>query len=271
VLKRWVGRSVLRLFLSLMILTLTGCTANQWNEKLSTPVERALAAKAIASLRLGNIDPLKSQMEPQLFAETRAISGKIRAAFPQKGGFSLVTVNSTTFTADGTTTSTKALNYELGAGDQWALVQILLRESGGKIVIAGWHATPTSTQPTAMGNFDFHDKGALSYFWILAMIASTATILAAAVQAFCSRGIRYRWLWIIGSLIGLVQFSMNWTTGAWGVRPIAFSIFGSAFMKSSPFDAWILSFSLPIVAVAFLLRRSKMISRDAQASADAAF
>lgn len=256
----------MRIILTFALLILAGCSASQWNEKLSTPQERALALRTITSLRHGDIDALKPDMDPQLFAQTLAIRDKIKATLPQNGDPMLVTVNANTFTADGIATSTKAFNYELGADSKWALMQILLRQSGNKITIIGWHATPTSSQPTGAGDFNFHQKGAINYFWILAMIGSTATILTAAVQAFRSKGIRYRWLWIVGSLLGLVQFSLNWSTGAWGVRPVAFSILGSAFMKPSPFDAWILSFSLPIVAIVFLLRRSKMASKDVQAS-----
>jgi hypothetical protein len=219
-----------------------------------------LALEVVAALRIGNIAVLKDKMEPQLFAQTIAMQDQIKQVLPTNGEPNLVTVNSNMMTINGKTTSTKVLNYELGSGNKWAAVQIVLEQSEGKNVIIGWHATPANVKPTAAGNFDFHNKGVVHYFWIIAMVASILTIISAFILAIRSKGIRYRWLWILGSLFGFVQFSLNWSTGAWGVQPISFSLFGGSFLKASPFDAWVLSFALPIVAIVFLFRRSSLIA-----------
>ena len=261
----------MRLFLTFLILILAGCTTNQWNEKLSTPAERALGLKAIASFRSGNVDAVKGQMEPQLFAQTFALKDKIKATFPQNGEPSLVTVGSNTMAAGGNSVTTKALNYEVGSGNKWAFIQIILREAGGRDEVVGWHVNPANVQPTAAENFDFVGKGIVHYLWILAMVASFAMTVTAFVLAIRSKGIRHRWWWIVGSLVGLVQFSLNWSTGAWSVRPIAFMFFGGASMKASPFDPWILSFSLPIFAIVFLFRRSQLLADASQNEADEAF
>jgi hypothetical protein len=250
------------------MLILAGCTASQWNDKLSTPQDRALALKAIESLRSGRIDALKGQMDPELFSQTVTNSEKIKKVFAPSGQPQLVTVSSNTISSAGNTETMKALNYEMGSGRQWTYFQIILRESGRVTNIVGWHATPVDSQPTAAANFSFGGKGAINYVWIVAMLAATLTSLIALVLAIRSKGLRNRWLWIVGSIVGLGQFSLNWATGAWGIRPIAFSLFGSAFVKASPFDPWILSFSLPIVAVVFLLLRLRLVARDERESAD---
>lgn len=256
------GRGIVRRFLIAFVLILAGCTASQWNDRLSTPQDRALAVKAIESLRSGNIDALKGQMDPELFSQTLANSEKIKKVFAPNGQPQLVTVSSNTISSAGNSETMKALNYEMGSGRQWTFFQIILRESGHAASIVGWHATPVDSRPTAAGDFSFGGKGAINYVWIVAMLAVTLTSLIALVLAIRSKGLRRRWLWIVGSIVGLGQFSLNWTTGAWGIRPIAFSIFGSAFMKASPFDPWILSFSLPIVAVVFLFLRSRLLASD---------
>lgn len=252
----------MKLLLTILALLLTGCSAQQWNDELSTPQDRDLARTAIADLRSGNLGALKGRMEPQLFAQTLAAANKIKGIMPAKGEPKLVTVNVNTFSGNGATVSTKVLNYELGAGDKWAVVQIVLQQSGNVTQIAGWHVTPTTGEPTVAGDFSFRDKSFIHYFWIAAMLASTFTSLGALVMAARAKGLRRRWLWIVGSIIGLGQFSLNWSTGAWGFRPIAFQLFGSAAMKASPFDSWVLTFSLPIVAIVFLVRRAKIVAGD---------
>jgi hypothetical protein len=249
-----------RLFLTLFVLMLASCSPSQLNEKLSTPQERELALKVVASLRNGDIAALKDEMEPRLFAQTIAMQEKTQQALPRNGVPSLVTVSSNMSTVNGKMSSTKALNYELGSGNKWASLQIVLQQSEGKNVIIGWYATPANVKPTTAGNFDFHNKGVIHYFWIIAMVASVLTVISAFILAIRSKGIRNRWLWILGSLVGFVQFNLNWTTGVWGVQPISFSLFGGSFLKASPFDAWVLSFALPIVAIIFLFRRSGLIA-----------
>ena len=64
------------------------------------------------------------------------------------------------------------------------------------------------------------------------------------------------------------QFSLNWATGAWSIKPIYVSLLGAGFFRPSPFDAWILSFSLPIVAVIFLMRRRGLMARSEDGALD---
>lgn len=254
----------MRVLLAALLFLLSGCSQQQWNEKLSTPQDRALAAKTIADLRSGNTAGLRQEMADELFAHTPAEWDKVKAMVPSQGNPELVTVQSNTMSVDGTTTSTKILNYEFGAASKWVIFQIQLRQNGPRTQVVGWYVQPFAVQPSAAGEFSFADKGALHYLWIVAMLVSVLTILTALILIVRSRGIRRRWLWILGSLVGLGQFSLNWSTGAWGIQPIYFSLFGAAAMKASPFDAWVLSFSLPVVAIVFLLRRKSLIANGTE-------
>src|SRR5258706_4137418 len=103
----------MRRLLIAFVLILAGCTASQWNDKLSTPQDRALALKAIESLRSGHIDALKGQMEPELFSQTLANSEKYKKVFAAGGQPLLVTVSANTISTAGNTETMKALNYEL--------------------------------------------------------------------------------------------------------------------------------------------------------------
>ena len=64
-----------------------------------------------------------------------------------------------------------------------------------------------------------------------------------------------KWLWIIGILIGFMKITINWTTGQVGFRLIGISILGADFFKFGNIAPWILSFSLPFVAILFWIKR----------------
>ena len=251
----------MRIAAVVLCLALAGCSPAQWNEKLSTPEDRALALQAISALRSGNVSSLQPVMEPKAFSQTLAVQGEIKAQLSASGEPKLVTVSTNTTNDSGASQTVEALNYEFGSGSNWAAVQVVLKKGPKGVQIVGWHGMPATVQPTSAGDFTWSGKGLIQYLWLLAMIASTATILSAVVLAIRSPGIARRWAWITGSLFGLCQFSLNWATGAWGIRPLSVSLLGSGAFRASPFDAWVLTFSLPVVALVFLARRRHLLAQ----------
>lgn len=252
----------MRFLIALLCLTLAGCSASQRNEKLSTPADREIALKVIAALRSGDIDQVKADFEPELFSQTTAIKDKTKAAMPAQGAPVLVTVSSNSVSAGADSQTSVVLNYQLGAEQRWAIVQIVLRKAQGRTMVAGWHAVPVNREPTSIGNFELTGKSAANYLWLAAMIGSTATILCALWLLAFSKGLKRRWLWVLGSMVGLGQFTLNWATGEWRMQPLAFSLLGSAAVRPSPFDPWMLSFSLPVVAAIFLFRRRSLMAKS---------
>ncbi|MBV1688543.1 hypothetical protein KRR38_12870 [Novosphingobium sp. G106] len=257
---------VRKLFIILTII-LAGCSQSQWNDKLSTKEDRALATNFIAGLMSGNVDGVRSQIDPKLYAYTKQIEGKVKAIMPAAGEPELVSVGVSSMSEGGQRATTKAMNYELGSGGKWVAVQIILQQASRSEQIVGWHAVPSAVRPTAAGDFSFAGRGAIHYIWLAAMAIVFATGLVAAFLAFRSKGIRYRWFWIIGSLLGFVQFTLNWSSGQWGVRPFAFMLFSISALKPSPFDAWLLSFCIPIVGIVFLTMRPRLIRKGQERKA----
>jgi asparagine N-glycosylation enzyme membrane subunit Stt3 len=68
---------------------------------------------------------------------------------------------------------------------------------------------------------------------------------------------RRKWLWILFILFGFGKLSINWTTGQWGVMVLAAQLF-SASAAAAYFGPWIVSVSLPVGAVLFLIKRRRL-------------
>lgn len=258
----------MRIILVILGLLLASCSPAKMDDERVTPQEKSIATAFIAALQSGRIDTVKASLKPQLYEQTQGIDRSFQAAIPKDANYNLVSVVVETNSANGIATTLKALNYEFGAGTKWAVFQIVETQTPGGPQIVGWHAVPYDRQPSTSGNFTFAGKGALNYLWLVAMMLSTLTIVVTLVIVGRSHGVKRRWLWAIGSALGLGQFTLNWTTGAWGVRPLGFLLLGSAAFKASPFDAWMLSFSLPVVAVIFLLRRKALMAQPEETSFD---
>lgn len=258
----------MRIILLVLSLLLAGCSQDKLNDTLATPQEKAAASSFIVALQSGRLETVKASVEPQLYAETLAIARQLQPSIPKAANLHLVTVSVHTNSLNGVSQTQKALNYEFGAASKWAVIQIVLKTAPGSPQVVGWHAAPYDHQPTTGGDFALSGKSVTSYLWLAAMALSTITIVSALILIARTKGIRRRWLWAVGSAVGFGQFTLNWSTGAWSFRPLGFFLLGSAALKTSPFEAWMLSFSLPVVAVIFLLRRKALMAQPDNTSFD---
>ena len=59
-------------------------------------------------------------------------------------------------------------------------------------------------------------------------------------------------------MLGLGQLSLNWTTGDLDYRIARVQMLGSAYLKQGLYAPWILSVSVPLGAIVFLIRRNKL-------------
>jgi hypothetical protein len=62
-----------------------------------------------------------------------------------------------------------------------------------------------------------------------------------------------KWLWAIFTLISVVGFSMNWTTGDVSILPLYFNIPAAGYTQDGS-GVWHLIFAIPVGAIAFFFK-----------------
>lgn len=258
------------LLLGLLALLLVGCSIEAWNNKLSTPEERAFAEQSVKAIRAGDMKWLAQRADVETMGDLSARGlEQLRSGIPD-GPAKLMTVNSNTIANGGGTRTYKAFNYEMGAGQRWAIVQVLVRPEGSNLLISGFRFWRAERSPSAANAFSFEGKGAVHYLWIVLMVASALTAIGTFLLILRTRGLRLKWLWAIGSLFGFCTFQLNWTTGAWGMWPISVQLLGVSAMQNGPLMPWVMGFAPPLVAIAFLIWRAlRSPEKVAEAEADA--
>lgn len=231
-------------------------------EKLSNSGERLFATRVIVAARAGDVRALRASAEPDLTDQlTPEVVRKLQTGIPPVGRIVLATVFVET-TANGTF---KTFNHEVGAGNRWAMVQVVMRTDTAAPQLIGLHTYPTPVQPIKVNDFGQRPLTIGGALWLIAMIAAFATSLAGVVIAWRRKTMRRRWLWVIGSALPVVTLTMNWTTGAWQVTPVSVLVLGAAGMRSGPFMPWLFSFAIPVVALIVIVRAW----RDRRAQAEA--
>lgn len=247
-----------------LCLLLSACSMARWNEKLSTPEDRKMALHTIADLRAGNATALSKIMDPELFAETRTQFASVAKSINAPGTPALVTVAKNVMTGPTSSRTITCLNYEYGAEKRWILAEICIQADDYSRRVIGWHAWAFDQRPSAANDLSFGKLGWLGYLWILAMIGALGTTLTGAILAIRSKGIKFRWLWAISSLLGFAQFAHYFGTEAWAIRPIYVSLLGAAILRTSPLQPWMASFSLPVVAIIFMLLRKRLLPKTSK-------
>ena len=150
--------------------------------------------------------------------------------------------------------TTTVFNAEGGSGNRWAVARVTIQQSGATQQLAGFYVTPFAMSPSQAGDFRIGQRGPIGYLWIAVMLASFATCIAAIILIWRRRWIERRWLWTIASLIGIGQFALDWSSGAWELRPVYIGLLGAAALRAGPYAPWVLSFSIPIGALIVILR-----------------
>lgn len=252
-----------------VILLLAACSPQAWNDRMTTPQERAMAERVIAMVRGGDVNGLRavsdSELSPQLTPQSMR---PIVRMIPTAGQPSLQVVAVNTLAMGAVPRTVKVLYYEVGADKQWAIVQVTLVIRGAQTRLDGFHVQPSALRPTNFNDFTFAGKPAINYAWLAMMALAIVVTILGAVTAFRSPRFRkLRWLWIVGSLFSFVTFSLNWTTGAFGTMPISLLLLGAGAMRGNPLSPWIVSFAIPVVAIVILVldrveRRRQVESED---------
>ncbi len=85
-------------------------------------------------------------------------------------------------------------------------------------------------------------------------------ILASLILRIRTKIGKRKWLWIVFIPFGFGRLSFNWTTGRVLFNPLSvhFQLLGAAAVKHGLYAPWIISISVPLGAIVFLIRRKRL-------------
>lgn len=246
----------MRLILTLVVLMLAGCSlpmADQERVDQSLQAYEQVQSGDVEGLKAHSTPTLRSQLTPATLEElqTFAIKGPPRETKVLRW--------QTTRIAGGE--AYYELSQQLDYGESLVLLStVMVRTSAGEWRINGIHLNLVDpVQARAAGGFTLENKSPLHFGVLAAAILAPLLCLGTFGVALWRR----RWGWMIGSLFGFGQLALNWSTGAWMFQIFNVALLGAGFLKGpGPFDAWVLTVSLPIPAILFwALRRDRPKSR----------
>jgi hypothetical protein len=247
--------------LLLAVAALTACDGDSLFEKLIPQEEAAEGKKIIAQVAARDFESIEPRLDVSLRTpEARQELNRLAEYIPKGEPRSISTIGARTFR--GQTDTRYDLTYEYEYEKSWMIASVVLHRKAGQLFIEGLHVNLTPQSQKELNAFSFSGKGSIHFAFLALAVAIPFFILATLVICYRTAVTKRKWLWYIFIAIGLVQFSLNWTTGAFNIQPVSFLFLGAGFTQAGPYAPLILTFALPVGAVVFLARRKSLVLRD---------
>lgn len=256
--------------LCLSFLLLAGCDQQKMLEKFTSPKGRAAARYYIDQLIHRNFPAIEAAADKRIMGQDfHATLGKMASLIPEGDPLSVKLVGATTNIVNTPSARYTIVNntFEFQYPDRWIVTNVAFREQGDAQTIVGFYVTPQTQSLEVENAFTLAGKPLAMLLilasGILAAILSVYALIACAMTKLPRR----KWLWILFILLGLGKLNLNWTTGHWGIQPIAFQLLSAGMFKPL-YGAAIISVSFPLGAILFLMRRRRYVALAAEADAE---
>jgi hypothetical protein len=249
-----------------LLLTLSGCNQNSLMKKLITPQDEAVVTNCVVLLQQNKLDQVEKNLDSSIKnSDVHANLIQIASLIPAQEPKSIKFLGVNAHGANGQY-SDYEINYtfEYQFPSKWLLINVVLHKNNGVSTIIGLHVNSLSDSLENLNRFTLAGKNFFQYAIFALAVLIPIFILYALVLCIRTKMKKRKWLWIIFIILGLGQFTVNWTTGEWHFVPLSFAFFGVA-AAAPMYMTWFISISLPLGAIIFLIRRRKIIASNESA------
>ncbi len=241
------------LLAALSAVVLAGCTtdiiefASNWVE----PEEMEVADQTFAWAGSGDAESIRtsfhSSVEDPGSAETwSTIMDVLEGADLSERRLIGINVN----TVDGQ--RRVLLTYEGPASENWYVVNVRVRDGE----LFGFQVSPSEQSLVAANAFRSGSVGFAHAVLLLLGVGSIGIAMLASYRVLNS-DIRRRKLWAVLPWVMIGRFTLNWTTGAFGLQLISIHVPPITFTKAGPAAPWLFGFGLPVFALIALRKAAR--------------
>jgi hypothetical protein len=249
---RIAPRSLSRLVLILVLSA--GCTGRLTGGGAAAAEDVDFAKRYLALFQSRSFPAIEMGMDPAVKdPQIRPKLLQMASVFPV-GEPTAVRLAGSSITRSGSTTTT-SLSFEYEYSDRWVLAEVVVERKGQAPVIKGVHIQPLRESLERANRITLAGKGPAHY-------AAAAVAGIVLVFVFCTFVLVIRtpapsmkWGWAIFVLAGASRFAFNWTTGVLSVNLMTIEWFGSGFTKASAFTPLVITTSIPVGAIVYLIQR----------------
>lgn len=147
--------------------------------------------------------------------------------------------------------------YEYGYPDRLLIVRTgIFRPPAAAPMVTTFYIDVAPMTAMRANAFSLTDRPLREYGFLALAALSPMIIVIALISLARSLRVRRKGLWMLGMIVGVGALTMNWTTGAVGLRLLFIDPFGLWVLHAdTPAAPWMITVSLPVVALVYLLLR----------------
>lgn len=227
-------------------------------EKFAPADEVAIGRQYIDLLRSKKISEIETTLDPTVKnSATRSAIERAAALFPAQAPRRTKLVGYHWDTSNSETNYDVA--YELVYRHTWLFIVVSFKKNNDGIILESAEVQPLTDSLEHMNALNSGHKRLGQYLMALTTLAVGVFVIATLFICARTPTVRHKWLWMILICIGVVQFSMNWTTGEYSVEILSFHVPASGMSQAGSYSPWMFFFTVPAGAVVFLLRRGRLM------------
>ena len=244
----------------LLAALLTACDSEAVFQKLIPQEEAAEGQKVIALVTARDFESLEQRLDISIRTpDARDKFSQIADTIPKGQPKSVSTIGARVF--HGETDTRYDLTYEYEYENTWMIANVVFQRKAGTLFIQGVHVAPTPKSQKELNALNLSEKGLLHFAFLALAVVIPLFIVTTLIVCYRTVVAERKWLWYLFIAIGLIQFSLNWSTGTWNIQPVSFLLLGAGFTQSGPYGPLILTIAFPVGAVVFLARRKSLAMR----------
>lgn len=242
---------------------IAGCV--QWPDSLKTqlpPGESKFAQDCLDKVRLKNYHYIKPLLGPKLTTQiSEEMFMKMASFFRAGDPISIEIIGMHIMTHNGQWQGNFTYEYRFESG--WNVANCAIRKEGDSYQIIGLSVHQAKSSQKEINAFTLSSKSTMHYITLFFVLAIPLFSIFTLVTCIRTPILRRKWLWVLGTLVGFGAFHFNWTSGDFKIQLLSLYLFGASATTAGSAAPWILTFSFPIGAVAFWLKRKELsVSSD---------
>jgi hypothetical protein len=246
----------MRLLIGLMALALLGaCSKQDMLQKFSTPADQQAAKDYINRLRTRDFAYIESALDQSMVRpDTADILKKMADKISDQEPTSIKLVG----VQNMSTPDSKRVNttFEYQFGNKWLLINVATLNKRGSKTVVGFNVVSEPGSLESQNRFTLQAKAPFQYSILALAIVMPLFTLYALVICFRTKLPGRKWPWVLFILFGFGKLAVNWSTGQWSLLFLSVQLFSASFMAQL-YSPWIVSVSLPVGAIIFLLFRQR--------------
>ena len=241
-------------FISIVVL-LSGCAQSK-KMRQRAEQDEVDAKQYVDQLRAGKFDEIEHDADPGIFpVDGHQTLVSMAAMFPAQQPLSVKVVGSETFQEADFYNATITLEYEFP--QQWVVVQLSTHEAGDTTWITSFQVQQMRKSLEDATRFTLVGKSALQYTVLFLAVSNVLLSICAFILCLRTRIRRWKWLWLIATLVGVCRFAIDWISGQLTFTPIWISLPpGGGY--AATYGPWVLYATIPLGAILFLALRKQL-------------